>query len=142
MNVLTVPNGVAVALFGIALSASFCDICWTKRSRIVLAVGTAAILLLPTGLNLIRHPGSHKLFRCTILLDQRGRCTPPFRQVQMWLVYNAGPVTTPGKTQFFPDFRCTAKMPLTVIVSIIRDFAVSINVHLQIKVKGDSPLML
>ena len=46
MNVLTVPNGVAVALFGIVLSASFCDICWTKRSRIVLAVGTAAILLL------------------------------------------------------------------------------------------------
>lgn len=46
MNALTVPNGVAVALFGIALSASFCDICWTKRNRIVLAVGTAAILLL------------------------------------------------------------------------------------------------
>ena len=46
MNVLTVPNGVAVALFGIVLSASFCDICWTKRNRIVLAVGTAAILLL------------------------------------------------------------------------------------------------
>jgi len=46
VNALTVPNGVAVALFGIALSASFCDICWTKRNRIVLAVGTAAILLL------------------------------------------------------------------------------------------------
>ena len=46
MNVLTVPNGVVVALFGIVLSASFCDICWTKRNRIVLAVGTAAILLL------------------------------------------------------------------------------------------------
>ena len=46
MNALTVPNGVAVALFGIVLSASFCDICWTKRNRIVLAVGTAAILLL------------------------------------------------------------------------------------------------
>ena len=26
MNALTVPNGVAVALFGIALSAAFCDI--------------------------------------------------------------------------------------------------------------------
>lgn len=46
MNVLTVPNGIVVALFGIVLSASFCDICWTKRNRIVLAVGTAAILLL------------------------------------------------------------------------------------------------
>lgn len=46
MNVLTVPNGIVVALFGIVLSASFCDICWTKRNRIVLAVGAAAILLL------------------------------------------------------------------------------------------------
>lgn len=46
MNVLTVPNGIVVALFGIVLSASFCDICWTKRNRIVLEVGTAAILLL------------------------------------------------------------------------------------------------
>ena len=46
MNVLTVPNGIVVALFGIVLSASFCDICWTKRNRIVLAAGTAAILLL------------------------------------------------------------------------------------------------
>lgn len=46
MNVLTVPNGIVVALFGIVLSASFCDICWTKWNRIVLAVGTAAILLL------------------------------------------------------------------------------------------------
>ena len=50
MNALTVPNGVAVALFGIALSAAFCDICWTKRNRIVLAVGTAAILLLQGGI--------------------------------------------------------------------------------------------
>ena len=46
MNVLTVPNGIVVALFGIVLSASFCDICWTKRNRIVLAAGTAVILLL------------------------------------------------------------------------------------------------
>lgn len=46
MNVLTVPNGIVVTLFGIVLSASFCDICWTKRNRIVLAAGTAAILLL------------------------------------------------------------------------------------------------
>ena len=46
MNVLTVPNGIVVALFGIVLSASFCDICWTKRNRIVLAASTAAILLL------------------------------------------------------------------------------------------------
>ena len=46
MNVLTVPNGIVVALFGIVLSASFCDICWTKRNRIVLVAGTAVILLL------------------------------------------------------------------------------------------------
>ena len=50
MNVLTVPNGIVVALFGIVLSAAFCDICWTKRNRIVLAVGTAAILLLQGGI--------------------------------------------------------------------------------------------
>ena len=46
MNALTVPNGVAVALFGIALSAAFCDIHWTKKNRIILAVGSAAILLM------------------------------------------------------------------------------------------------
>ena len=46
MNALTVPNGVAVALFGIALSAAFCDISWTKKNCIILAVGSAAILLL------------------------------------------------------------------------------------------------
>ena len=32
MNALTVPNGVAVALFGIVLSAAFCDISWTKKN--------------------------------------------------------------------------------------------------------------
>ena len=46
MNALTVPNGVAVALFGIALSAAFCDINWTKKNCIILAVGSAAILLM------------------------------------------------------------------------------------------------
>lgn len=46
MNALTVPNGVAVALFGIALSAAFCDISWTKKNCIILAVGSAAILLM------------------------------------------------------------------------------------------------
>ena len=46
MNALTVPNGVAVALFGIALSAAFCDIHWTKKNRIILAVGSAAMLLM------------------------------------------------------------------------------------------------
>lgn len=46
MNALTVPNGVAVALFGIALSAAFCDIHWTKKNCIILAVGSAAMLLM------------------------------------------------------------------------------------------------
>lgn len=46
MNALTVPNGVAVALFGIALSAAFCDIHWTKKNRMILAVGSAAMLLM------------------------------------------------------------------------------------------------
>ena len=46
MNALTVPNGAAVALFGIALSAAFCDIHWTKKNCIILAVGSAAMLLM------------------------------------------------------------------------------------------------
>ena len=46
MNALTVPNGIAVALFGIALSAAFCDIHWTKKNCIILAVGSAAMLLM------------------------------------------------------------------------------------------------
>lgn len=46
MNALTVPNGIAVALFGISLSAAFCDIHWTKKNRIILAVGSAAMLLM------------------------------------------------------------------------------------------------
>ena len=56
MNALTVPNGVAVALFGIALSAAFCDIHWTKKNRIILAVGSAAMLLMQA-LLLIRIAG-------------------------------------------------------------------------------------
>ena len=35
-----------VALFGIALSAAFCDIHWTKKNCIILAVGSAAMLLM------------------------------------------------------------------------------------------------
>ena len=45
MNALTVPNGAAVALFGIALSAAFCDIHWTKKNRIILAVGSAVVVI-------------------------------------------------------------------------------------------------
>ena len=55
MNALTVPNGVAVALFGIALSAAFCDIHWTKKNCIILAVGSAAMLLMQA---LITYKGS------------------------------------------------------------------------------------
>lgn len=55
MNALTVPNGVAVALFGIALSAAFCDISWTKKNCIILAVGSAAMLLMQA---LITYKGS------------------------------------------------------------------------------------
>ena len=35
-----------MALFGIALSAAFCDISWTKKNCIILAVGSAAMLLM------------------------------------------------------------------------------------------------
>ena len=55
MNALTVPNGVAVALFGIALSAAFCDIHWTKKNCIILAVSSAAMLLMQA---LITYKGS------------------------------------------------------------------------------------
>ena len=45
MNVLTVPNGIVVALFGVVLSAAFCDIRWTKKNRMVLVAYTVIVLL-------------------------------------------------------------------------------------------------
>ena len=45
MNVLTVPNGIVVALFGVVLSAAFCDIRWTKKNCMVLTAYTVIVLL-------------------------------------------------------------------------------------------------
>ena len=73
MNALTVPNGVAVALFGIALSAAFCDISWTKKNCIILAVGSAAMLLMQALICLLYT--SHKTdlymaYRAFVLFNQ------------------------------------------------------------------------
>ena len=46
MSIITLLNGAAVAVFGIVLSASFCDISWNKRNCIVLAVGSLVMLLM------------------------------------------------------------------------------------------------
>ena len=102
----------------------------------------ATVLLLPSGLNLFRHPGSHKLFWCAVLLDQRGRRASPVRKIKVRLVHNAGPVTAPGKTKFLADLCRAPEVPLAVVVGIIGDLAVPVDVHAKIKVKGDTPLML
>ena len=39
-------NGAAVAIFGIVLSASFCDIGWEKRQKQIMGIGTVLLLLL------------------------------------------------------------------------------------------------
>lgn len=48
MNIISLVNGGAVAVFGIILSASFCDIIWTRKKYIVLT-GSMAILLMIQG---------------------------------------------------------------------------------------------
>lgn len=45
MNGLYLADGIAVGVFGMALSAAFCDILWTRRKRILMAVSMAVILL-------------------------------------------------------------------------------------------------
>ncbi len=46
MNNLSVINGIAVGVFGMLLSAAFCDILWTKQKRLLMVVGMAMLLLL------------------------------------------------------------------------------------------------
>lgn len=45
MNIISILNGVAVAVFGMILSASFCDIVWNRKKRIAMAGSMAGLLL-------------------------------------------------------------------------------------------------
>lgn len=45
MSVVHMINLTAVGVFGIVLSAAFCDICWTRRKRMIMAGSIAAILM-------------------------------------------------------------------------------------------------
>lgn len=51
-----VLNGALVGIFGMVLSASFCDIVWTAKKRLIMAGSMAAILLLQGGLSLWLEP--------------------------------------------------------------------------------------
>ena len=46
MNILSLLDGIAVGIFGIVLSAAFCDIDWTRKNRIALLVSTVVLLLM------------------------------------------------------------------------------------------------
>ena len=52
MNVLMIMNKGVVGIFGILLSAIFCEIRWTKRKKLFLAC-SAAMLLAIQGMILI-----------------------------------------------------------------------------------------
>lgn len=45
-DVIYLLNSASVGIFGMILSASFCDIVWTKRKRISLVVSMFMILLI------------------------------------------------------------------------------------------------
>ena len=46
MNTVELVNGIAVGIFGMILSAAFCDIIWTKRKYWFMAGSIAALLIL------------------------------------------------------------------------------------------------
>lgn len=46
MNLISLLNGFAVAVFGMILSASFCDIVWNRKKRIAMAGSMAGLLLI------------------------------------------------------------------------------------------------
>lgn len=48
MSVIYLSNSIAVAAFGMILSAAFCDILWTRRKRLVM-IGSMAVILLFQG---------------------------------------------------------------------------------------------
>lgn len=45
MNLISLLNGFAVAVFGMILSASFCDICWKRKRKLVMTGGMVGLLL-------------------------------------------------------------------------------------------------
>lgn len=46
MNLISLLNGTAVAIFGMILSASFCDIVWNRKKKIAMAGSMAGLLLI------------------------------------------------------------------------------------------------
>lgn len=57
-TVLYILNGAMVGIFGMLLSASFCDIHWNKQKRLAMVGSMAAILLLQGGVYLWVDPGA------------------------------------------------------------------------------------
>ena len=49
MDVISTINGIAVGIYGMILSAAFCDIYWTKKKRILMA-GSMAFTLMIQGI--------------------------------------------------------------------------------------------
>lgn len=49
MDLISVLNGLAVGIFGMVLSAAFCDVYWTKRKQYLMA-GSMGVLLLVQGI--------------------------------------------------------------------------------------------
>ena len=46
MNIVFLLNGIAVATFGMILSASFCDISWTRKKKIAMIASMAGLLMI------------------------------------------------------------------------------------------------
>lgn len=46
MNIISLVNGFAVAVFGMILSASFCDISWTRKKCMIMTDSMAGLLLI------------------------------------------------------------------------------------------------
>ena len=44
MYIVSLLNGFAVAVFGMILSASFCDICWNRKKQIAMAGSMVGLL--------------------------------------------------------------------------------------------------
>ena len=45
-SLISIVNGASVGIFGIALSAGFCDILWTRKKRLLMAICGAILLLI------------------------------------------------------------------------------------------------
>lgn len=45
MSIIHIANMISVGVFGMVLSAKFCDICWTRKKELLMAASMAAILI-------------------------------------------------------------------------------------------------